>query len=115
MSPSRLLLAGLVSVLAALAMGWAAGHAVKSDPYAELYGPPEEFVFLQFFIGSLGGAGIFLILKGLRLALARNLPTRAHPRIFREMELRNLTTWKGRRVSQPLVMASLNALSVSWI
>ncbi|HWZ98776.1 MAG TPA: biopolymer transporter ExbD [Candidatus Dormibacteraeota bacterium] len=115
MSPLRLILAGLTTVLLAVAMMLWVGYEVRSEPYSEFYGPPEGYVFFLFFVESLCGAGILTILRGFRLALQKNLPMKRLPRIFPEIKLRNLTAWKGGRVSQSLVMASLNAFSVSWI
>jgi len=117
MIPLRLVIAGLAFVLLAIALAWIGNDVFKPNPYAfglESYRTPAAD-FWSFLIISLGGAGIFTIVRGFSLALARDLPMRQLPRIFPELELRNLAAWKGGRVSQSLVMASLNAFSVSWI
>jgi biopolymer transport protein ExbD len=115
MSPLRLIPAGLATILAAVAMMLWVGCEVRSEPYSEFYGPPEGLVFFVFFAEALCGAGILTILRGFRLAIDKNYPTKRLPRIFPEIKLRNLTAWRGGSVSPSLVMASLNAFSVSWI
>ncbi len=61
--------------------------------------------------------GIALLLPAFALLwiFGKGLPARQLPRIFPEMKLRHLTAWKGGSVSPSLVMASLNAFSMSWI
>lgn len=118
MIPLRLVITGLAFVLLAIALGWISiNQFAPPNPdgaYFEFYGMPETD-FWSFLIFSLGGAGIFTIVRGFSQVLAKDLPTRRLPKIFPEIELRNLTVWKGGRASQSLVMASLNAFSVSWI
>jgi biopolymer transport protein ExbD len=103
----------MIVILVALAILWVAGYANKPDPF-RLY-QPDELFFIQFFAVSLGGAGFVSIVRGLDRALAKNLPRRTLPRVFPKLKLRNLMPWKGHRDSPSLVMASLNAFSVSWI
>src|SRR5882724_5953893 len=114
MSPLRLVIAGLSLVLLAVVLFWIVGNAVKAGPFTEFF-YFEGLLFSQFFIGSVGGAGIFLILRGIWLWERRGLPPGSLPRIFPEIKLRNLTVWKGRTFSPSLVASTLNAFSVSWI
>ena len=114
MSPLRLVIAGLSLVLLACVLFWMLDNAAEPDSFGELL-LNEALVFSQFFVGSLGGAGIFLILRGMWLAGRKDLPPRLVPRMFPELRLRNLTAWKGRTHSPSLVAKSLNAFSVSWI
>jgi biopolymer transport protein ExbD len=114
MTPSRLAVAGLSLVLLAVAFSLIIGNVAEPDSFNSSYNF-ELVVFLQFLIGSLGGAGIFLILRGAWFAVKKDLPARPLPRIFPEIMLRNLTAWNRRAGSSSLVMSSLNAFSVSWI
>jgi biopolymer transport protein ExbD len=114
MSPLRLVIAGLSLVLLAVVLFWIVGNAVKAGPFTEFF-YFEGLLFSQFFIGSVGGAGIFLILRGIWLWERKGLPPGSLPRIFPEIKLRNLTVWKGRTFSPSLVASTLNAFSVSWI
>ena len=114
MSPKRLAGAGLALVLIAVLLLWSMSNAVEAleDKGFRYF---EEITFAKFFAGSLGGAGILLILRGLWCWIFGNTPYRLAPRIFPEMPLRNLTKWRGQSSNPSLLMSSLQSFSVSWI
>jgi biopolymer transport protein ExbD len=114
MLPLRFVLAGIALLLPAFALFWVLGNLGRADPFAE-FRDFEKLIPVEFLAMSLGGAGIFSILKGLRLAIEKEFRARQLPRIFPETKLRNLTAWKSGSVSPSLVMSSLNSFSVSWI
>ena len=118
MSPLRLIAFGIALFVLGFLLLYVAGNADTPDPYhqIEFRDPlPEWFFVFNFFAVSLCGAGIWLFLRGVYIALGGRVRKRLLPRIFPEMELRNWTAWKGKRNSPSLVITSLNSFSVLWM
>jgi biopolymer transport protein ExbD len=116
MSPLQHIAVGIAHFLLGLLLIFAGGHSQPPyDPFAEVRDTPEGLFVLGFLAMSFFAVGVFYVLRGVYIGIGGEVRQRTVPKIFPEMELRSLTKGNVRSSSVSLVMASLNAFSVSWI